>query len=202
MKFILATNNKGKKNDFIRILGKEHKIFTMEDMNINSDPEETGKTFAQNAIIKATALKEELDKRNIKDLIVLAEDSGLIVHALPNKLGVFTARYSGDTDKNTRDDSNNKLLLKEMENEKNRDAQYKSVICAVFLSGEKRLVEGCMDLTVGYEIKKGISGFAYDFVLISKDYNKYVSFLTNEERDSISHRALAIKALKKICKEQ
>lgn len=192
---VLATNNGGKVKEMQRILGDSFEVKTQKEMGIEIDPVEDGETFAENAKIKASALKLELSAQGVS-AIVVADDSGILVDALPEKLGVYTARYSGDTNKETRDASNNIKLLEEMKGVEKRSANYSAVICTIDENGDVVYFEGDMPLEVGEEIKTEGNGFAFDFCCKSPKYNKYVCELTADEKDAISHRGEALRKMK------
>ena len=193
MKFLIATNNFHKLQELQRIL-KPLGIdaISPREANVNlSDVEENGKTFLDNAYIKANA------GMKLSGLPTIADDSGLCVDALDGRPGIYSARYGGEnaTDK----DKYEKLLseLDEIEMAK-RTAHFTCGIVCVFPTGEEIRVEGKCE---GYIATKadGDGGFGYDPIFL---YNG-ISFgkLSDEEKDSVSHRAVALKKLQKKLKD-
>lgn len=188
MKFILATHNKNKCAEMQRILAPLGiEVCTAEMLGIEiTDAEETGKTFKENAYIKAfSAMKES-------GLPAIADDSGLCVDALGGEPGVYSARYSGV---HGNDEKNIEKLLSNLKDvpDKDRTAHFSCAVCVVFSNGERLDVEGRCNGKIGYE-KQGENGFGYDPIF----YVNGVSFatLSAEEKDSISHRGNALRLIK------
>lgn len=176
----LASNNQGKVNELKRLLPCE--IKTPKSIGITFDPEETGATFEENALIKARALYE------IVCAPVVADDSGLCVDALGGDPGVRSARYSGGGD-----DANNDLLLKNLEGEENRRAHFVSAFA---------FVDGIHEFTVRGEChgsilheRRGADNFGYDPIFFSDDLNISFGEATMEQKNEVSHRARAVAAL-------
>lgn len=186
---LVATNNEGKAKEIKQILGKIFsKVLSLVDIGKNIKPEETGKTFYQNALIKATAA---LSAANNK-MAVLADDSGLVVPALKGEPGIMSARYSGiDGD----DKNNNKLLLKKMSNLSDRRAYFICVIALIMPDGEIIYSEGKTEGKI-LTVPKGIGGFGYDSLFYSYDLGKSFGEASGEEKNQVSHRGRALNALK------
>lgn len=192
MTFIVASHNKRKLQELTRIL---------EPMGLNvinpdaieggiPEPEENGKTFEENALIKARSACENTG------LPAIADDSGLCVDALNGEPGIFSARYAGTNN----DDDNNKLLLKNLKNVngKDRSAYFVSCIACVFPDGREFTVTGKCYGYIGTE-PQGDGGFGYDPLFISE--NGSFGVLTPEEKDKISHRAKSMALFSEKIKE-
>ena len=187
MKILIATNNKGKLAEFNKIF-EEHECISLFDMGINIDVPETEYSFLGNARLKAREIYK------IAKMPVISDDSGLIVDALNGEPGVLSARYSGE---NATDDKNiEKLLfnLKDVPKEK-RTARFKSVVCFIYDDKTELYAEGCCEGIILYE-KRGANGFGYDPVFYTEIFKKTFAELSDDEKNSISHRGNAITALK------
>lgn len=188
-KIILASNNKNKIKEFKQIF-KNYEILPMEDVGFKDEIVEDGKTFEENATIKANAIYQFLKRKNIR-AGVLADDSGLCVNALNGAPGVYSARFSGIHGDNK---ANRERLLKEMEGITDRSAFF--VCCLVYMDkdGRKWVAEG---KTYGEILEKevGTSGFGYDPVFLSSDLKKSFASASADEKNAVSHRGRAIKNL-------
>lgn len=160
-------------------------ILTLSEAGLDIDIEETGKTFAENAFIKAKTV------RDLAGLAALADDSGLEVEALDGAPGVYSARYAGE-DQN--DKNNIKKLLRVLDGQKNRKASFTTVLCLAYPSGEVVYAEGKTEGVI-LEEEQGENGFGYDPIFFSSDLNKSFGQATDEEKNSVSHRGRALKAL-------
>ena len=190
MKIIIATHNKHKLQEMSRILSPMgYEVVTDRDLGIElTDAEENGKTFLDNARIKAESGCKE------SGLPCIADDSGLCVDALDGAPGVFSARYSGV---HGDDDGNNKKLLSELDGvpTEKRTAHFACAICVSFPDGSEVTATGKCEGYIGYE-KKGTNGFGYDPLFMVGD--RSLAEMTAEEKDAISHRGNALKELQKI----
>lgn len=188
MKIIIATHNKHKLQEMSRILSPMgYEVVTDRDLGIElTDAEENGETFLDNARIKAESGCRE------SGLPCIADDSGLCVDALDGAPGVFSARYSGV---HGDDDGNNRKLLSELEGvpAEKRTAHFACAICVSFPDGSEVTATGKCEGYIGYE-KKGTNGFGYDPLFMVGD--RSLAQMTAEEKDAISHRGNALKALK------
>ena len=192
MRWAAATNNKKKLVELQRIMhsfGVE--VISLSSLNIDIDVEETGKTFAENALIKAKAIYV------LVNLPCIADDSGLCVDALNGEPGVYSARYAGE---HGDDNANNQKLLHSLQSvsQEKRTARFVSAVAVVFSSEEHKIFEGMCEGVIGTKAK-GDSGFGYDPLF----YVNGISFaeMKDEEKDSISHRAKALQQLKKYLEE-
>tara|TARA_B100000029_G_C17585944_1_gene961115 strand:+ start:1161 stop:1748 length:588 start_codon:yes stop_codon:yes gene_type:complete len=185
MKILFATHSKGKIKEFCKSL-KNCKIFSLEDLNLKDSPEENGKTFRENAFIKARYWKNKIDK----SFIIVSEDAGIEVDALGGRPGVHSARYA-----KTEKDANIKLLeeLKNIPYEK-RTARYISVFALIpNRFGTIFWKSSCEGLIL--EKEDGNNGFGYDPIFFSKDLQKPFGKVQISEKEKVSHRGKNLKKL-------
>ena len=188
MKFIIATNNKKKLLELERIL-KPLGIdaITAREAGVElDDVEETGTTFAENALIKSDAAFKKTGLPSV------ADDSGLCVDALDGRPGIYSARYAGD---NATDEEKISKLLTELEDveDEKRTAHFACAICCILPDGSKIEVEGRCHGKIAFE-PCGDGGFGYDPVFMYGD--KSYAQLSAEEKDAVSHRGQALRKLK------
>lgn len=192
-KLLIATKNKGKAYEFFAILKDlNFQIITLADIDpFKTEPKETGKTFAENAIVKARFYGQKTG------FLTLTDDSGLLVEALPDKLGIKTRRYSKGSSK-----TKYLKLLKEMEKISHDKRGAKFISAIAFFDPEKNYLKITAGVCRGKisNQPKGKYGFGYDPVFIVKDLNKHFSELSLEEKNQVSHRAKALKKMKKYLK--
>jgi len=187
MKFILASNNPGKRDELMQILspcGVE--LITAKEAGFGSiDPEETGSTFAENAEIKARAFCE------LTGMPCIADDSGLCVDALDGGPGVHTARYAGDHDF----ESGIERMLHELEGvpDKERTARFVCSVCCVWPDGRKVSAEGTCEGVIAHE-RMGDGGFGFDPIFLLPD-GRCFAVITAEEKNAVSHRGRALEQL-------
>ena len=189
MELLLASGNRHKKQEFELIL-PSWKISTPQDLNIHFDCDETGRTFAENALQKAEKLYR------ISGRPVIADDSGLSVEALNGSPGIHSARY-GDTEARTLTAVEKyELLLSRMENNLNRKAAF---VCALVLMLDTRRFFIFQETCLGEIADKpsGSAGFGYDPVFYIREMNKTMAELSESEKNAISHRGKAGSALRK-----
>jgi XTP/dITP diphosphohydrolase len=185
MQLVLATNNKDKITEIRHLLNDlPVTILTRSDFLEFPDPEETGSTLAENAIIKAKAIAE------FCELPALADDSGLEVDALNGAPGVFSSRYAGDN--MTYRDNYEKLLanLKGTPPEK-RTARFRCVIAVAWSLDEIETVEGVAEGLIAEDVV-GDKGFGYDPVFFYPPLGKRFSQMSLDEKNLVSHRGLAL----------
>lgn len=186
---IIASNNKHKITEIKQILGDYFQnIYSLSDKGINVEIEETGKTFVENAVIKAKYIA------TLTGLPALSDDSGLEVNALGGAPGVYSARYAGEHGDSAK---NNAKLLKEMQNITDRKANFTSAVAICFPDGTILTAEG---KTYGKILTdyQGNGGFGYDPIFYSDDLNKSFGTATPEEKNSVSHRARSLQKLKEL----
>lgn len=203
MDIIFATGNKDKVFEIKEILsdiGSIGKVISMKEAGIDIDIEENGSTFEENAMIKASAVFNEAVKRGMKDICVLADDSGLCVEALNGEPGIYSARYMG---KETSYREKNANIISRVNNEGNgnRRAQFVCAIAAVFPDGTKKCVRGTMDGEIAYE-EKGSNGFGFDPIFFIPSLNCTTAELKPSEKHAISHRGKALRLMKKEIEER
>lgn len=191
---VLASHNAHKLAEIRAILADEFdKVLSLKDVGIEVDIDETGTTFEQNAYIKAKAIADLLP-----GYAVVADDSGLCVPCLGGAPGVYSARYAGEV---CDDHANNRLLLHNLhEREKtlplDRNAYFVSAVVLLFPDGRYISGEGRVDGTILDEYR-GKGGFGYDPLFLCTELNKTFAEATASEKNSVSHRARALAALKR-----
>ena len=189
MDFILATNNMKKLAEMQRILSPLGiNVVTAKMLGKQlEDVEEDGKTFEDNAKLKARAACKEIN------MPAIADDSGLCVDYLDGAPGIFSARFAGE---HGNDEKNNDLLLEKLDGVplEKRTAHYVCAICCTFPDGREIVVRGECNGVIGFE-RDGHEGFGYDplFLVDGKAFGRY----TAEEKDKISHRGNALRLLTK-----
>ncbi|MFC5466772.1 XTP/dITP diphosphatase [Lederbergia graminis] len=187
-KVIIATKNKGKAKEFEALFSKFNlEVLTLLDIENAPDVEETGATFEENAVLKAEAISR------FTRSIVVADDSGLVVDALDGRPGIYSARYAGE-EKN--DEANiNKLLseLKDVQQEE-RTARFYCALAVAIPEEETLVVAGKCEGLIMNE-RRGTNGFGYDPVFYVPSLEQTMAELSSEQKNSISHRANALKNL-------
>jgi XTP/dITP diphosphohydrolase len=189
---VLATKNAHKVqelNDMLMPLGI--RVLATTELNKDISWVEDGKTFEENSLIKAKAIREFWSGA------ILADDSGLCVDALDGAPGIYSSRFAGE---DASDEDNNKKLLTVLENEKNRTANF--VCCLCFLD-EKNNIEyfnGRLEGMIA-EDYAGKGGFGYDPIFVVKEGNKHLALYSAEEKNKISHRSNALQLLIKYLKD-
>ena len=188
MKLIFATGNENKMREIREILaGRGYEILSMKEAGIDVDVVEDGKTFAENALIKARAISK------IAGELVLADDSGLEIDALGGEPGIYSARYMGHETSYTEKNNNLISRLEGVPDEK-RTARFVCAMAAVFPDGREETVVGTMEGRIGYEIA-GENGFGYDPIFYLPEYGKTSAEISPEEKNDISHRGKALRAI-------
>ena len=188
-KLIFATTNEGKMKEIRMILadlGME--ILSLKDMNINVDIEENGKTFEENAIIKAKAICE------LTGEMVLADDSGLEVDYMDKSPGVYSARYLGE---DTPYSVKNQTIIDNLKDAKGeeRSARFVCAIAAAFPDGRVLTTQATIEGYIGYE-EKGTNGFGYDPLMYVPEYDMTTGQMEPEMKNKISHRGKALELMK------
>ncbi|EDS78053.1 non-canonical purine NTP pyrophosphatase, RdgB/HAM1 family [Clostridium botulinum C str. Eklund] len=191
-KLIVASNNQHKIEEIKEML-KEFNldVISLKEARINIDVEENGVTFAENAHIKASEIF-----KIVKDSMVLADDSGLMVEALNGEPGVYSARYAGE---HGNDKKNNEKLLSKLKGIKFEDRKAK-FICAMELIVDENTFIKVEGEVKGYilEAQRGKNGFGYDPLFYVPKFDKTTAEMISKEKNSISHRGKALKNLKKV----
>ena len=196
MRLVISSNNKHKIEEIKYILSDYfEEIVSMQEAGCNDDIEENGETFEENSLIKAQYVSDKLG------CAALADDSGLEVFALDGEPGVYSARYAGE---HGDDNANNDKLLEEMENvpEGRRGAQFVCVVTLCRPNLPEVSAKGTCSGVILRE-RRGSGGFGYDPLFYIEGLKKTMAELSNEEKNSISHRKNALEALKqKLDKEK
>lgn len=183
--WVFASNNKHKLEEVREILGAHVHILSLNEIDCDVNPDETGLTFAENALIKCRAVAE------YTDLPVLADDSGLSVVSLNGKPGVKSARYAGE---GASDRDNMLKLLAEMQNQEDRRANFTACLCLYDLRTEPQFFEGIVNGTI-VRSPQGSEGFGYDPIFVPNGYNMTFAELGLNVKNSISHRRMALNKL-------
>ncbi|EBH4173878.1 RdgB/HAM1 family non-canonical purine NTP pyrophosphatase, partial [Campylobacter jejuni] len=179
MKIILATSNKHKVLELKEIL-KDCEIYAFDEVLTPFEIEENGKTFKENALIKARAVFNTLNEKQKKDFIALSDDSGICVDVLEGNPGIYSARFSGKgDDKSNRDKLVNEMIKKGFKQSK---AHYVAAIAMVGLMGEFS-THGTMHGKV-IDTEKGENGFGYDSLFIPKGFDKTLAQLSVDEKNN------------------
>jgi XTP/dITP diphosphohydrolase len=180
---LIATENRGKVTELHALLGERVDVASLDDVGL-AGAEETGETFEENAILKATSAARSTG------LIAIADDSGIEVDALGGAPGVRSARYDGE---GATDERNRVKLLRELAalGAVDRAARFVCAIAVASPDGEVRTFHGALDGTVATE-PRGSGGFGYDAILMLQD-GRTVAELTPDEKNRISHRGTALK---------
>ena len=184
MRFILATHNPGKlreMSDILSHLGVE--VVSPADAGVTVEVEETGATFAENAMLKARAICAA------SGLPAIADDSGLCVDALNGGPGVYSARYGGE---GLDDRGRYMLLLSSMRGQTTRAAHFTCAIACAFPDGKTLTAEGRCDGAIAFA-PLGEEGFGYDPVFLVPEKGRTFGQMTAEEKSAISHRGRALR---------
>jgi XTP/dITP diphosphohydrolase len=192
-KLLLATNNKGKAREYKSLLsGVPFELVTPAEVGIDREVAEVGRSFEENASLKATALAAE------SQLLTLADDSGLEVDALGGEPGTLSARYAGE---NASDSDRVNYLLSKMQGvpEEKRQARFKCVIAIATPDGNVELCSGECDGFIALK-PRGYKGFGYDPVFYLPELGKTMAELPPEEKNKISHRGRAAEKARVVLK--
>ncbi len=192
-KILLATKNRAKVKEYSRLLhGIAYEIVSLEDVGITQEVEESGKTFDENAAIKAKTYAK------LSGVVAIADDSGLEVDALDGEPGVRSARYAGKgaTDKERIDYLLDKI--KDIPPEQ-RTARFRCVIAIATPAGEVKLCEGKCDGVITFG-PKGENGFGYDPIFYLSDRKLTMAELSMEEKNKMSHRGKAAAKARRLLK--
>lgn len=183
-KIVFATNNQHKLEEVRSMIGSYFEVLSLRDIDCNEEIPENGSTFEENAISKARYIKDNYGYD------CFADDSGLEVKALNNAPGVYSARYAGEPSNSQR---NIEKLMREMQGKEERLARFRT--CIAYISDrEKEIFEGCVE---GYIIDtlRGFNGFGYDPLFIPCGYDITFAEMSSDEKNKISHRAIAVQKL-------
>lgn len=184
-KFLVATGNPGKLREVSSILeGMPFEVVSLKDLSISMEVEETGETFEENAILKATAYCERAG------MLTMSDDSGLVVDSLGGRPGVLSARYGGE---GLTDEERVELLLGELEGVawEERTARFRCVIALAWPEGRVETVDGVVEGVIQYE-PEGENGFGYDPVFHLPQRGCTMAQLETSDKNRISHRGQAV----------
>ncbi|MDR6784155.1 XTP/dITP diphosphohydrolase [Pedobacter africanus] len=187
---VFATNNQHKTQEVRSLLLGQYKVLNLNDIGCDADIPETGSSFAENAALKSQYV---VDHYRID---CFADDSGLEIEALNQEPGIFSARYSGIRN----DQENLSLVLRKMEGQSNRKARFRTVI-SLIRNQEHFLFEGIIYGNIR-ETPAGAQGFGYDPIFEPEGYTQTFAEMSMEQKNRISHRALAMNKLITFLKEQ
>ncbi len=186
-KLIIATHNKGKLKEFEQIFKDKFEVCSLPYNGFDGEAEETGSTFYENALLKAKYVYENTG------VLALADDSGLCVSALNGAPGVYSARYGG---KDLTQSKKNKMIIDEMADKTDRSAKF---VCSLVLYGENGVEASGSGEVKGRILftEDGNGGFGYDPIFYCDEIEKSFGAASEQEKNSVSHRARAIKDLLK-----
>lgn len=189
MKIIIATGNAGKMKEIKSIFNNsKYEVVSMKEEGIVADVDENGSTFEENALIKAREIAK------LSGNVVLADDSGLEVDYLNKEPGIYSARYMGEDTPYSIKNASLIARLDGVEFEK-RTARFVCAVAAVYPDGKELVVRETMEGYIGYE-EKGANGFGYDPIFYLKEFDKTSAEISLEEKNEISHRGKAFRAIK------
>lgn len=186
---IVASGNQGKIREIREILAPlDLDVVSMKEAGIEVDVDETGMSFEENALLKARGIAM------LTDDLVIADDSGLEIDYLNKEPGIYSARYLG---RDVSYDIKNQNLLDRLEGvpDEKRSARFVCAVAAILPNKKELVVRGVMEGRIGYEIR-GEHGFGYDPIFYLPEYGCTSAELSMEEKNKISHRGKALRAIK------
>jgi len=187
---VFATHNQYKTEEVRQLLRDQYEVLNLNDIGCDTDIPETADTFAGNAELKSSFVVDNYQ------IDCFADDSGLEVESLNNEPGIYSARYAGERG----DAANMAFLLEKLQGVANRKAQFRTVI-SLIRNKEKFLFEGIIRGTIR-ENPTGTNGFGYDPVFQPDGYTQTFAEMDMEQKNQVSHRALAMRKLIAFLKEQ
>lgn len=192
-KIIFATGNEGKMKE-VRMILKELNVpvLSLKEAGISAEINENGRTFTENAVIKATEIQK------FTDAVVLADDSGLEIDCLDKEPGIYSARYMGE---DTSYDIKNTAILERLAGvpEEKRTARFVCAIAAALPDGTVLTSDGVMEGRIGHEIA-GENGFGYDPIFYLPEFGCTSAEISPEQKNEISHRGKALVKMKELLK--
>lgn len=194
-RIIFATGNKDKMKEIRMILSDlDVPVFSMKEAGVSADIEENGKTFVENAVIKATAVQKMTGD------IVLADDSGLEIDFLNGEPGIYSARYMGE---DTSYDIKNNAILERLKGvpEEQRTARFVCAIAAAMPDGSVLTSEGVMEGAIGHKIA-GENGFGYDPIFYLPECGCTSAEISPEKKNELSHRGKALRKMREQLKNK
>ncbi len=192
MKLVVATGNQGKLRE-IRAILPEHEIVCLKDLNIDTDIVEDGKTFEENAIIKAETICK------MTNMITIADDSGLVVDYLDGAPGIYSARYAG---KDATDEERNQKLLSELKDVpfEKRTARFACAIAIAYPNGKTNTFFDTCEGKIAFE-PLGKNGFGYDPLFYFEEFDTTLANVESERKNKVSHRYKSLLKLKNFLDE-
>lgn len=193
-RIIFATSNEGKMKEIRMILSDmDVEVVSLKEAGIHAEIDENGTTFEENAMIKAKTIME------LTGDIVLSDDSGLEVDYMEKAPGVYSARFMGE---DTPYEVKNQFIIDELKDarEEERTARFVCVIACAFPDGKIITKRGTIEGMIAHEIC-GANGFGYDPIFFVPEYGCTTAELSPEQKNEISHRGKALKAMKEVLKE-
>lgn len=190
-RIIFATGNEGKMKEVRVILADlGYEILSLKDIGYDKEIIEDGKTFEENALIKAKTISKEVNE------IVLADDSGLEVDYMDKQPGIYSARFLGE---DTSYHIKNQYIIDQLKNAKleERTARFVCAIACVFPDGKTLTTRGVIEGYIGFE-ERGENGFGYDPIFMIPEFNCSTAELDLEQKNRISHRGKALESMKKL----
>lgn len=186
-KIVIATNNLHKLSELRRMLGPETEVLGLRDIGCDADIPENAPTFEGNALAKASYVWEHYGYDCI------ADDSGLEVDALGGAPGVLSARFAGVAHD---DAANNRLLLERLAGlpAEKRTARFRTAICLLEAGHEPKYFSGAVEGRI-LDAPRGNAGFGYDPLFVPDGWTKTFAEATGSEKDAVSHRGRAVRAL-------
>ena len=206
---IFATQNAGKMKEIREILKDSgRRIYSQKEAGIDAEAEETGSTFAENAMIKAETVMDwcrehgipGLPGRTAADFLVLADDSGLEIDALNGEPGIYSARYLGH-ETSYREKSADLIARLEGVPKAERSARFVCAIAAVFPDGSRETALGTIEGYIGWK-ESGENGFGYDPIFYLYETDRSTAELPPEEKNAVSHRGRALRKMKEILQKK
>ncbi len=184
-KICFVTGNKNKLREVQKLLFSYH-LLSLEDLNFRDEIQETEDTIEGNALLKANHIYKKFE------INCFSDDTGLFIDSLDGQPGVKSARFAGD---NSNSEDNIRLVLKKLNGKENRNAVFRTVICLI-INGKINYFHGEVKGIITKE-KTGDKGFGYDPIFIPEGFNNTFSEFTLEEKNKLSHRAIAVSKLVK-----
>ncbi len=190
---LIATSNPNKLKEFKRMMEPlGYQVESLSEAGLEIDAEETGKTFQENSLIKARCIHLKA-----QDKYVIADDSGLEVHALDGFPGIYSARFmEGQPYEKKRE-----AIIQRLEGKKDRSANFTSAVSLIEPDGSEHVFLGQTFGQIGFR-SEGVNGFGYDPIFISDELHKSFGLATPEEKDAVSHRGKALKQLEAFLKKE
>lgn len=202
---IFATGNEGKMKEIREILeGTDFEAISLKEAGIDIEIEENGRTFEENALLKAEGIRDWCRKNGVParpelsadKIIVLADDSGLEVDALNKEPGIYSARYLG-YDTSYREKNANIIGRLDGVPKEERTARFVCAIAAAFPERKSETALGTIEGYIGWE-ERGENGFGYDPIFYLYENDRSTAELSPEEKNAVSHRGRALNRMKEI----